>query len=100
MAGPPPNGDDPAMQPLANIVLACLALAAEPGDKPLERLLKELSDPKAETRLAAAEGIAERGQEARAAVPALVKVLKDADEKVRAKAVYALKSMGDDAKEA
>src|SRR5439155_4080601 len=55
---------------------------------------RELQDPKAEVRRAAAAGLGEVGVSARAFVPDLAAALKDVDEGVRVRAAVSLWGMG------
>ena len=64
------------------LFLATFAAADQP--KKLPELVKDLGDGKVEVRVAAAKALAELGQDAKAAIPALVKALKDSEANVRA----------------
>jgi HEAT repeat protein len=58
-------------------------------------LTKTLASGNAEERADAADGLAELGEKAKSAVPALVKALKDEEANVRGHAAYALGQIGD-----
>jgi HEAT repeat protein len=75
--------------------LAGSVFAADVAD-----LIKQLSDPDADTRRAAAKALGEAGGDAKVAVPALVRALKDRDLFVRRFAAQALGEIGPEAKQA
>ena len=69
---------------LLSLQILC-AVAADEAPT-LKELIAQLKDADPGKRVAAAKGIGDMGAEAKDAIPALVAALKDASEKVRARA--------------
>jgi HEAT repeat protein len=70
------------------------APSAAVPDETVRRLVKDLGDKDTAVRRKAAGALVKRGKDARAAVPALVRALNDADESVRADCARALGKVG------
>ena len=79
---------------------ALLCLAASARGEGVENLVKQLKDPEASTRRAAAKALGEAGPGAKEAVGALADALKDNDAFVRRFAAQALGEIGPAAKDA
>jgi len=83
-----------------SVCAALLCLAASARGEGVEGLVKQLKDPEASTRRAAAKALAEAGPNAKDAVGALADALKDNDSFVRRFAAQALGEIGPAAREA
>jgi HEAT repeat protein len=83
-----------------SVCAALLCLAASARGEGVEGLIKQLKDPEASTRRAAAKALAEAGPNAKDAVGALADALKDNDSFVRRFAAQALGEIGPAAKDA
>jgi HEAT repeat protein len=81
------------------VVFSCLTSTTWAGD--VDALVKQLKDPSADVRRAAAKSLGEMGADAMPAVPALIKALKDdKDMFVRRFSAQSLGELGPDAKSA